>query len=84
MSPLPPLAFLSDLSQVRRAVERLTDEAWTDQERTGGRHVHAGCTKADWPHFRAYFELLGWEVEAVGTVEHSGYVPNAAIRPRQN
>lgn len=78
--PLPPLAFLSELSQLRGAVERLTDRAWTPEEQAEGRHVYAGCTKTDWPHFKAYFELLGWEVTPVGVVEHSGYVPNAVIR----
>ena len=80
--PLPPLALISDSSfdNFQQAVLNVSDRVWTAKERAEGRHVYAGQTKADWPHFKAYFEQLGWEVEAIGTAEHSGYVPNACIK----
>lgn len=81
--PLPALAFISDstFNNFKHAVGDLSAIPWTPQERIEGRHVYAGCIKADWPAFKAYFEQLGWEIKPHNVVDHSGYVQNAIIRP---
>lgn len=81
--PLPALAFISDSSfdSFKRAVEAVSSSAWSPKERVEGRHVYAGCVKADWPAFKAYFEQLGWEITPHNVAAHSGYVQNAIIRP---
>lgn len=83
--PLPSLAFISSNSfhNFKRAVETMSEDVWTLKERVEGRHVYAGCTKGDWPAFKAYFEQLGWEVTPHNVAAHSGYVENAIIRPPQ-
>lgn len=80
--PLPPLAFISDPAIIRRVCESLQGDAWTEDERLNGRSVYSGCTAKDWPHFKAYFELLGWDVTPTSVYSHSGYVENAKIKPR--
>lgn len=83
--PLHSIAFISDNSfdSFKRAVKTLSENAWTPKERSEGRHVYAGCVKADWPAFKAYFEQLGWVIIPHNVAAHSGYVENAIIKPPQ-
>lgn len=83
IQPLPALAFSSDgpFNNFKQDVGDLSATPWTAKERSEGRHVYAGCVKADWPAFKAYFEQLGWEITPHNVAAHSGYVQNAIIKP---
>lgn len=82
--PIAHLAFISDGSfdNLQATCTWLTATPWREVERVEGRQVHVGQLATDWPHFKAYFEQLGWEVAAVNVAPHSGYVEHATFRPR--
>jgi hypothetical protein len=84
MIPLPPIAFLSisGFYTLQQAVSELSANTWSPEEQTEGRWVYANCDSKDWPHFKAYFEQLGWNITAQNIVLESGYVQNALIKPK--
>lgn len=64
--------------------DTLTEEEWSEDERASGRQCHVGMVAKDWPHFKAYFEHLGWEVTPVSVAAHSGYVAHARFKTKES
>ena len=82
--PFPCITLLDadGLYVLKGVFEELTGLPWSAQENIAGRRVFADCHKTNWPHFKAYFEQLGWEVIPEHVTRHSGYVETAIIKPK--
>lgn len=85
MMPHPLITTLdrSGIRAVKRVAEKLSEKAWTDEERKKGRTVSWDLVPTEhWPALKAYFRACGWKVKVPHKITKKAIgVDRASFRP---